>query len=302
MTTKRDYYEILGAPKAASEAEIKTAYRRLARQHHPDVDKTPGAADKFKEISEAYQVLSDTQKKKAYDQFGHAAFEPGGGFGAGAGPFGGFRTYSYSQGQGPNVEFDFGGFEDPFDLFEQIFGMGGFGGGPFGGGRTYQRTPTYQMEIGFEEAVHGVTREIEIPADGKKTKRMSIKIPAGVDNGTRMRFEGVDIVFRVRRHSEFLREGYDIFSDITLSVPQIVLGDVVELKTVWGEVKLKIPVGTEPGSLIRIKEKGVPRLRGSGRGDLYVRVRLEVPKRLSSEEKELYEKLSKVNSSKKGWF
>lgn len=301
MATKRDYYDILGVPKTASEAEIKTAYRRLARQHHPDVDKSPGAAERFKEVSEAYQILSDTQKKKAYDQFGHAAFE--GGFGAGAGgPFGGFRTYSYStEGRGPKVEFDFGGFEDPFDLFEQIFGMGGFGG-PFGAGRGYKRTPTYQMEISFEEAVHGTTKEVEVGDAEGKNKRMSIKIPAGVDNGTRMRFDGVDLIFRVRRHPEFLREDSDIFSEVTLSIPQIVLGDVVEVATVWGKVNLKIPSGTEPGALIRIKDKGVPRLRGTGHGDHYVRVKLAVPQKLSSEEKELYEKLSKVNSKKKGWF
>ena len=304
MVTKRDYYDILGVPKTASEAEIKTAYRRLSRLHHPDVDKSAGAAERFKEVSEAYQVLSDPQKKKAYDQFGHAAFEPGGGFGAGAGPFGGFRTYSYSTGgQGPNVEFDFGGFTDPFDLFEQIFGMGGFGG-PFGGagGRGYKITPTYQLEIGFEEAVHGARKEIEFTDESGKTKRMSIKIPPGVDSGTRMRFEGIDLVFRVRRHPEFLREGADIFSEVNLTIPQIVLGDVAEVKTVWGPVKLKIPAGTEPGSLIRIKDKGMPRLRSSGKGDHYVRVRVSIPKRLSSEEKELYEQLSKVSAKKKPWF
>lgn len=299
MTTKRDYYEVLGVPKTSSDSEIKTAYRKLARQHHPDVDKSPGAAEKFKEISEAYQVLSDQEKRRAYDQFGHTPFEPGGGFGAGAGgPFGGFKTYSYSAGKGPNVDFDFGGFEDPFDLFEQIFGMGGFGGF----GRNYRQNPTYQMEINFEDAVHGATKEVEIADASGKSRHMSIKIPPGVDNGTRMRFEGVDIIFRVRRSPEFLREGTDIFSEVSLTIPQIVLGDVVEVKTVWGEVKLKVPAGTEPGSLIRIKDKGMPRLRSSGRGDHYVRVRVQVPQKLSAEEKELYEKLSKTASKKKGWF
>lgn len=301
MATKRDFYEVLGVPKTASDAEIKTAYRRLARQHHPDVDKTSGAAERFKEISEAYQVLSDQQKRKAYDQFGHTPFEPGAGpfGGASGGPFGGFSYDFSSKGRSASGG-DFGGFSDPFDLFEQIFGMGGFGG-PFGGG-AYKRTPTFQIEIGFEEAIHGASKEIEFADESGKTKRMAIKIPSGVDNGTRMRFEGVDIVFRVRRHPEFLREGYDIFSDLTLTIPQIVLGDVIEVKTVWGPVKLKIPAGTEPGSLIRVKGKGVPHLRGAGKGDHYVRVRVEIPQKLSAEEKDLYEKLSKANSKKKGWF
>lgn len=303
--SKKDYYEILGVNKNATDAEIKSAYRKLARQHHPDIDKTAGAAERFKEVSEAYQVLSDSQKKKAYDQFGHAAFEPGAGAGTGAGgPFGGFRTYSYTTGgKGPNVEFDFGGFSDPFDLFEQIFGMGGgsFGGagGPFGG---YQRTPTYQMEVSFEEAVHGVSKEVQMQDVHGKVKQMAIKVPPGVDNGTRMRFDGMDIVFRVRRHPDFHREGADIFSEVSLSIPQLVLGDVAEVKTVWGKVKLKVPLGTEPGALIRIKGEGMPNLRGSGRGDHYVRVKLEVPKKLSSEEKELYEKLASLKSKKKSWF
>lgn len=300
MATKRDYYEVLGVPKTASDAEIKSAYRKLARQHHPDVDKSPGAADRFKEISEAYQVLSNAEKRKAYDQFGHAPFEPGGGFGAGAGgPFGGFRTYTYSGG-GPQVDFDFGGFADPFDLFEQIFGMGGFGGAGFG--QAYRRQPTYQLEISFDEAINGVTKEIEVADAEGKRKRLSIKIPAGVDNGTRMRFEGIDIVFRVPRHPEFIREGADIFSEITLTIPQVVLGDVVRVNTVGGPVNLKVSAGTEPGSLIRIKGKGVAKLQGAGKGDHYVRVKLQVPQKLSGEEKELYEKLAKFSSKKKGWF
>lgn len=305
MTTKRDYYEILGVPKSASEAELKSAYRKLARQHHPDVDKSSGAAEKFKEISEAYQVLSNPEKRKAYDQFGHAPFQPGGGFGAGAGsPFGGFRTYSYSTGGGgPNVEFDFGGFSDPFDLFEQIFG-GGFAEA-FSQG--FRRRQSYQMDLIFEEAIHGVTKDVRIErVEGNHGNRivpqtLRIKVPPGVDSGTRMRFGDVDIVFRVGRHPEFHREGADIFSEITLSIPQIVLGDVVDVKTVEGVVKLKVPAATEPGSLIRIKGKGITPLQGN-KGDHYVRIKVDIPKKLSSEEKELYEKLAKLKSSKKGWF
>ncbi len=302
MTTKRDYYEILGVSKSATEAELKSAYRKLAREHHPDIDKSPGAAEKFKEISEAYQVLSNSEKRKAYDQFGHAPFEPGAGAGGfNNGPFSGFRTYSYSTGgKNPNIDFDFGGFSDPFDLFEQIFGMGGFGGAG-GFGQTYRRNPTYELEVSFDDAVHGATKHIELPIEGGKRKQMTIKVPAGVDSGTRMRFEGVDIVFRVKRNPEFAREGSDIFSEVDLTIPQLVLGEVVEVKTVWGKVKLKIPAGAEPGSLIRIKGQGMPSLRG-GKGDHYVRVKLEVPKKLSSEEKNLYEKLASLKNKKKNWF
>jgi len=263
MATKKDFYDVLGLTKSASEAEIKSAYRKLARLHHPDVDKSPGAADKFKEISEAYQVLSDPQKKKTYDQFGHSAFGQGAGAGAGN-PFGGgFGNY----GGGQRVEFDFGGFSDPFDLFEQIFGMGSSSGHPFGG---FQRRPTFQMSVSFQESLKGVTKEIEIQDAQGKRKKMTIKIPAGVDSGTKIRFDEVDIIFRVTGNPGFLREGADIFSDIDLTIPQIVLGGVVLVSTVWGEVKLKVPAGTEPGSLIKIKDQGMPNIRGAGKGDHYV--------------------------------
>lgn len=306
---KRDFYETLGLGKNASDAEIKSAYRKLARKHHPDVDKTAGAETKFKEVSEAYQVLSDVQKKKAYDQFGHAAFDRGAGgagaggpFGGGFDPFGGGgRTYSWSSGGGgPNVEFDMGGFSDPFDLFEQIFGMAG--GSPFGGMR---RRATYQMSVSFNEAFHGAEKEVEIEQrdnQGRVSRnRMKIKIPAGVDEGTRMRFGELDIVFRVASPTNFVREGADLFSDVTLGIPQVVLGDTIDVETVHGAVKLKVPIGTQSGSLIRIKGKGMPNLRG-GVGDQYVRVRLDIPKTLSPEEKRLYEQLKSVSSKKKGWF
>ena len=301
---KRDYYEILGVKKGASEVEIKSAYRQLARKHHPDIDKSAGADVRFKEIGEAYQVLSDPGKKQSYDQFGHAAFDPSAGsgpFGRGAGggnPFGG-QSYSWSSAGGnPNVQFDFGGFEDPFELFEQIFG-GGFG-------QSMRRRPTYQLSVSFDEAMKGVTKEVEIESRSQsgrlERKRLKIKVPPGVDNGTKIRFDDLEIVFNVSRNSEFLREGENIFSEITINIPQLVLGDIFDVNTVQGKVKVKVPPGTQPGSLVKLKGKGAPRLSEGGHGDHYVRVNLNVPKNPSKQERQLYEELYKLGGKKKGWF
>lgn len=301
MATKRDYYEVLGISKSASDAEIKSAYRKLARKHHPDIDKSTGADEKFKELSEAYQILSDPQKKKSYDQFGHGAFDRSQGFGgAGGNPFGGGSSYSWSGSGNPNVQFDFGGFEDPFELFEQIFG----GSSPFG--QSFRKRPTYQLDLSFEDATLGVTKEVEIESrnsQGRLTReRMKIKVPQGVDNGTKMRFGELDIIFNVGRSSEFLREGADIFSEITVSIPQLVLGDVFEVNTVQGKVKVKVPPGTQPGSLVKLKGKGMVRLGSPGHGDHFVRVNLNVPKNPSKQEKQLYEELYNLGSKKKSWF
>lgn len=289
---KRDYYQVLGVSKSASEIEIKSAYRKLARSHHPDVDKSPGAAEKFKEISEAYQVLSDPQKRKNYDTFGHSG--PQNPFGGAGNPFTGSgfnRTYSWSSGGGQ----DFAGFEDPFELFETIFGGGGFN-------QSFRRRPVFQLELSFEESIHGVTKQVEIQDQSGARQKLTIKVPPGVGDGTRMRFGEVDIVFRVPNHRDFNREGADIFTDQTLSIPQIVLGDIIQVKTIWGEVKLKVPAGTQPGSLVRIKGQGAPKLSTSGRGDHYVRINLDVPKKLTTSEKKLYEELMNLKTHKKGWF
>lgn len=285
----KDYYEILGVSKSATAEELKRAYRKLAVQFHPDKNKTTEAEDKFKEINKAYEVLGDPQKRTQYDQFGQAAFENGGGAG---GPFGGAQgsrqgpfTYTYStNGQG-GQGFDFGGFSDPFDIFEQFFG----GASPFG-----RRKPAYSLQIDFMDAVKGTIREVTL--DGKKKE---IKIPAGVDNGSRISFDNFDIVIQVRPHQKLQREGYDIVSQITIPMTKAALGSIEEIETIEGKVKLKIPEGTQPGMLIRMKGKGVKHVRGTGHGDHYVKVNVEIPAKLSGKQKEL---LQEFENSKKSWF
>lgn len=300
----KDFYEVLGVSKSASADEIKKAYRKLALEYHPDRNKEKGAADKFKELGEAYQVLSDPQKRQTYDQFGHAAFEQG----AGQGPFGGFGgqpfggaqgqygpfTYTYTtSGGNPNIDFDFGGFSDPFEIFEQFFG----GGSPFGAGR--QRRPTYSLTVDFMDAVSGATKKVTI---GKKTE--TIKIPAGVDNGSRIRFGDYDVIVEVQPHPKFQREGYDIVSEEEISFSQAALGTQIEVETIHGPVKLKIPAGTQPGTVIRLAQRGVPYVQNSNKGNHYVRIKIVVPKNLTSEQKKILEELDQSASrrSKKGWF
>lgn len=322
MATQRDYYEVLGVSRTASADEIKRAYRKLALEYHPDRNKNKDAAEKFKEVTRSYEALSDPQKRQAYDQFGHAAFtqgfggqgQPGGPFGGAQGPFGGFGgqsktgrygpfTYTYttaSDAGGPS-EFDFGGFSDPFEIFEQFFG----GGSPFGS--AARRRPTYSLTSDFLEAVHGGTKKVMIGG-----KAQTIKIPAGVDDGSRIRFDNYDVVINVRPHSQFRREGYDIVSEKEISFAQATLGDVVDVETVDGEVKLRIPSGTQPGAVIRLRGKGVSHLRGSGRGDHYVRMIVTVPRHLTHRQKELLEEFSAIGGSAsgrerggkggKGWF
>ena len=276
---KKDYYEILGVGKNASPDELKKAYRNLARKHHPDVDKSTGAETKFKEINEAYQVLSDSQKKAAYDQFGHSAFAPGGGFGgAGAGP-GGFQTYTWSSGDMGG--FDFGGFADPFDIFEMVFGERS----PFG---RQARLPRYIIHLDFMEAVHGVQKEVEV-----ENRKQKIKIPAGVDDGSEIRFSNFVLVCQVSPHRKFRRRGYDVISEEEISFSKAALGTVKEIDTVDGLVKIRIPSGTQPGTQIRLRGKGVSRVSGHSRGDHYVIIRIHVPSKLSREQRRLLEEFDK---------
>ncbi len=282
---KKDYYEILGVPKNATDAEIKKAYRVLARKYHPDVNKSPDANERFKEINEAYQVLSDAQKRAAYDQFGHAAFSQGGGFGdwqKGPGNYY-YKTYHWSNEQG--FDFDFG-FADPFDIFEMMFG----GASPFG---RRERLPRYVLDLDFMEAVKGCQKELVI-----NNKKVKVKIPAGVDDGSEIKFDDYIIVTQVKPHPLFRRQGYDLFTDLEISYPQAVLGATVEAVTIDGKVKLRIQPGTQPNTLIRLRGRGVPHIRGAGRGDQYIRVRITIPQRVSKKEKMLLEELARLEKER----
>ena len=302
MATNNDYYQILGVTKSSSADEVKRAYRKLALQYHPDRNKSKEAEAKFKEVTKAYEVLSDPQKKQAYDQFGHAAFEQGAGqgpFGGAQGPFGGgARTgqygpfsYTYSTSGDGGAGFDFGGFSDPFEIFEQFFGGGG---SPFG---ARSRRQVYSLAIDFMEAVHGTQKKVTI--DGKT---QTIKIPAGVDDGSRIRFGDYDVVLDFRLDRRFGREGLDIISEQDISFAQATLGDTVNVETVDGEVNLKIPSGTQPDTVIRLSQKGVPHLQRSGRGDHYVRIKVIVPKHLTHRQKQLLEQFKEESKAKKSWF
>lgn len=279
---KRDYYEVLGVPKGASSADIKKAYRQMALKYHPDRNKAADAEDKFKEINEAYEVLSDDKKRQAYDQFGHAAFDPNAGpFGGQAhtsqnGPFNFTYTYGSQNPFGQSTDFDFGGFSNPFDIFEQFFGAS------FGGTNRGPRIPTYRIEITFLEAVHGVEKEVNI--EGKKRK---IKIPAGVDDGQRIRFQDFILYVDVKPDKTFTRDGNDVFVNQNITFAQAALGGEIEVPTLDGPLKIRVRPGTQPNTLVRLRGKGVKDPSGFGTGDLYIRLIVEVPTRLNNKQKEL---------------
>lgn len=284
MVTKRDYYDILGVSKSASDTDIKKAYRKLALEWHPDRNKTPEAEQKFKEINEAYEILSDPQKKGAYDQFGHAAFDQGMG---GAGPFGGFGghtgrygpfTYTYTTRGGENP-FEGFGFTDPFEIFEQFFG----GASPFG---RRQARPHYRLTISFMEAAKGIEKDVTI--DGKTRK---IKIPAGVDDGTHITFGDFDLIINVSPHPTFSRDGNDVIVETIIPLSAAFLGGDITVPTIDGTVKLRVRPGTQSGTMMRLRERGIPHVRGRGRGDQYVRVFVNIPDKLTKHQKELIEKL-----------
>ena len=285
MATKTDYYDILGISKSASADEIKKAYRKQALEWHPDrhKDDKEAAEKRFKEINEAYQVLSDPQKRAAFDQYGSAAFAPGGapggnpftGFGGQGGPF----TYTYTSGGGnPFGNMDFG---DPFDIFESFFG----GGSPFGRSKA-QQIPRYSMTINFMEAIKGISKEVSI--GGKKRK---IKIPAGIYEGARISFGDFTLSINIKPDKLFERQDDDIYVSMGIPFSLAALGGEIKVPTIEGDIKLRIRPGTQSGTMMRLRERGVAHLHGRGRGDEYVRLNVLVPEKLNKEQKNLVDEM-----------
>lgn len=350
---QRDYYEVLGVPKNASPDDLKSAFRRLARQYHPDVSSEPDAEERFKEINEAYAVLSEPEKRAAYDRFGHAGVRGAGGA------------------QDFTVDFT-----DFADIFGDLFGFGGFSrstrrarNAPRRGGDLSQR-----LDLTFEESVFGVEKEVEITRDEscstcngsgaepgtspvrcstcngsgevrqvrqtilgsmvqvatcptcngvgetiatpchtcqgrgfeRRTRKKVVNIPGGVDTGTQIRLAGegqpgvnggpngnLYITINVMAHQFFRRRDNDIVLDLDINIAQAALGAEVDIPTVDGAAKLKIPAGTQPGKVLRLRGKGVPFLRSNGRGDQLVVINVEIPTRLSNEQRQLFEQLAK---------
>ena len=362
MAEKRDYYEVLGVQRNASKDEIKDAYRKLALQYHPDRNKAPDAEEKFKEISEAYAVLSDDEKRQQYDMLGHAGFDQR------------YTTEDIFRGADfdsifRDLGFGFG------DILRRFFG-GGFGGGFGGFGERINRGQdlVYDLEITLEEAARGAEKEIEVPrtekcevcngsgaAPGtsprtcprcngagkiqhmrkssfamyvqvtpcstcrgkgtiidspcrncrgtglvKRRRRISVKVPVGIDEGYQLRLRGegemapnggepgdLYVLVHILPNELFIREGDDLLYVLMIGYPQAALGAEVSVPTLEGPVTVKIHPGTQPGEVIRLKGKGMPRFRGYGKGDLLVRVGISVPEKLTSQQRALLEQLAK---------
>jgi molecular chaperone DnaJ len=359
MAEKRDYYEVLGVQKNASKDEIKDAYRKLAMQFHPDRNKSPEAEEKFKEISEAYAVLSDDEKRQQYDTLGHAGFDQ--------------RYTSEDIFRGADFDSIFRDLGFGFgDIFRQFFG-GGFGGG-FGEGINRGQDLVYDLEITLEEAAKGTEKEIEVPRTEKcdvcggsgaspgtsprtcprcngagkirqmrrssfatfvqvtpcptcrgkgtiidspcrncrgtglvkKRRKISVKIPIGIDEGYQLRLRGegevapnggepgdLYVMVHIVPNELFMREGDDLWHVLMIGYPQAALGAEVTVPTLEGPTIVKIHPGTQPGEVIRLRGKGMPRFRSYGKGDLLVRVAISVPEKLTPQQRELLEQLAK---------
>ncbi|HKV84123.1 MAG TPA: molecular chaperone DnaJ [Ktedonobacterales bacterium] len=354
--TKRDYYEVLGIARSANEEDIKKAFRRLARQYHPDVNKEKGSEERFKEINEAYEVLGDGQKRQAYDRFGHAGVNGAAGGGPFEGGFGGFGSFS--------------------DIFEQIFAnAAGTAGGARRGAPQRGADLRYELTISFEEAVRGCQKDIEIPrwetcarcqgsgaqpgtntarcttcqgtgeirrvqqsifgqfvnvmvcdrcrGEGRvittpcetckgqgrvrNVRRVTVNIPAGVDDGINVRVTGegeapprggtpgnLFVALTVKPHEYFKRQGTDILYELPITYADATLGSEVEVMTLDGKETIKIPSGTQSGHTIRLKNKGVPVVHSSSRGDELVTVKIVTPRSLTARQKELLREFADI--------
>jgi molecular chaperone DnaJ len=362
-TTKKDYYELLGVSKSASEADLKKAFRKMARKYHPDIN--PGdksSEQKFKEINEAYEVLSDTKKRQQYDQFGHAAFDQGFGQGPGAGPGQGFEGFSRGGAGFPGGQ----GFED---IFGNIFGERARPRGPVKG-----EDITYAVEVDLEDAILGKTMQVDLQREAScttcggtgslpgtsrrtcptcmgsgsvsqgrgymqmvqpcptchgegtinpnpcrncngrgvvpKSERINVKIPPGVDNGSKVRMAGlggpgekggppgdVYIVTKVRPHPYFERKGDNLYSEAAVTVKEAALGEKIEIASVDGLVSLSLPEGVQTGQQLKLRGKGVPHFGGGGVGDHYVTIKVVTPTGLTERGKELLRELDRLHPS-----
>ena len=313
----RDYYETLGVSKTASDDEIKKAFRKLARQHHPDVSKDKKAAEEnFKQINEAYEVLGDPEKRKKYDELGANWNQPGGFQPPGwdSQPGGGFRRHAGGHGGGIDFEFGGTGFSD---FFEAFFGGGGrqagFGGSPFGQRqRSAERGSDVEADImvTLEEALHGSKRPISLRrGNSNKVESYQVKIPKGVHEGQRIRLAGQgeagagggksgDLFLRVRlaRHPDFTVEGNDLIDEVKLPAWQAALGGELRVPTLEGQVLLKIPPGTQGGQRFRLRGHGLPTASGT-RGDLFVEVQIQIPKKLTDREREIWKQLGELHKA-----
>ncbi len=291
----KDYYKILGVERSASETEIKKAYRKLAKQYHPDLNpQNKQAEEKFKEITEAYAVLSDTEKRKQYDALGPDGFHSGfdfSEFSGGFRPRPGQRTYHFSSGKGATFNFDMGGLED---IFESILGGKRASQQQWGQGPE-TKEETYQLEIDFLTAVKG--GEIEVPLRGERKR---VKIPAGVENGQTIRLPGVKgrgdifLSLQVNFHPQFTREGDDILVELPVTIVEAALGAKIDVPTIDGTAQVQLPPGTSSGQKLRLKSKGVY-LRDGRRGDQYVRISIVTPKHIDARSKELLQEFAKRN-------
>jgi curved DNA-binding protein len=317
----KDYYETLGVPRTASDADIKKAFRKLAREYHPDVAKDKKKAEeKFKEINEAYEVLSDPAKRKRYDELGAdwksgAEFRPPPGWES----FAGGRGFRGAGPGGQEYEFHFGG-TGFSDFFEQLFGSmgrGGMRGGGFGGNTAFEdeefatrgRDIEGDIMVTLEEAMRGSVRSVSVQHDSRK-ETYQVKIPAGVAEGQRLRIAGRgeagsggaaagDLYLRVRmaKHPDFQVEDHNLVYEAELAPWEAVLGANISVPTLAGRVNIKIPAGTQNGQKLRVRGRGLP-LRTGGNGDLIVVTRIEVPNAISDSERKLWEQLSRESNFK----